>query len=137
MRREGSNPLPFFMDRWTEYDPRTGIVETNEFDELTGRWTINKSADVEPVVEAAKAIANSRATDIGIKKGLWSYCVVPQAVEYELLWKHGININNRGHWPRMFDLINRDYPYLKTTHKHHAMRGGGQIFASGSSGPTN
>jgi hypothetical protein len=30
----------------------------------------------------------------------------------------------------MFDMINRDYPYLKTTRKHHAMRGGGQVFGN-------
>ena len=125
------------MSKWTEYDPRTGIVETNQFDEVTGEWRIHKSQNVESVVEAAKAIANSRATDVGIKKGLWSYCVVPQGVEYELLWKHGVNINDRNHWPRMFDIINREYPYLKTTHKHHAMKGGGQIFAAGSSKLTN
>ena len=125
------------MSKWTEYDPRTGIVETNQFDEVTGEWRIHKSQNVESVVEAAKAIANSRATDVGIKKGLWSYCVVPQAVQYELLWKHGVNINNRNHWPRLFELINKEYPHLKTTHKHHAMRGGGQIFAAGSSVRTN
>jgi hypothetical protein len=123
------------MSSWTDYDPFTGMVEHNVADELTGKVTVHKEMDVEPLLDATKAIANSGATDIGIKKGLWHYCSIPLVVQYKLLNEYGINIHNQNHWPRMYDIINRDFPYLKTTHKHHAMKGGGQIFAARNNSP--
>ena len=116
------------MGKWQEYNPDTGLLDICDHDELAGTLTVHKQADVEPVVEACKAIANSRATDEGLKKGLWSYCVVPLAVQYEMLWKHGVDINNRDHWPRLFHLVNTEYPYLKTTHRHHEMKGGARRY---------
>lgn len=116
--------------RWTDYDPFTGVTEHNIADGETGLITVRKEMDVEPLLEATKAIANSGATDIGIKKGLWHYCSIPLPVQYKLLAEYGINIHNQDHWPRMFDIINRDFPYLKTTHRHHAIKGGGQIYGA-------
>lgn len=125
------------MDKWIEYDPETGMRETNYFDTLSGRLAVTKEQDVEPLVEAAKAIANSGATDIGIKKGLWHYASIPLSVQYKLLMEYGLNLHDRNHWPRIFDTINRDFPRLKTTRKTHRMKGGGQVFAANSAKPTS
>jgi hypothetical protein len=114
---------------WTEYDPFTGMVEHNVADEETGLVTVRKEQDVSGLLDRNKEIANWGETDGGIKSGMWLYCSIPLAVQYELLTKHGVNCQKKADWPRMFDLINRDYPYLKTTRKKHAMRGGAQVFA--------
>ena len=120
------------METWTEYRPETGLTEHNAFDDATGKLSVTKLQDVEPLVEATKAIANSGATNAGIKKGLWHYASIPLAVEYKLLMEYGLNINKKEHWPRLFDVLNREFPYLKTTHKQHRIKGGGRIYAANS-----
>lgn len=116
------------MGQWLEYDPLTGMTEINTADEDAGTVTVHKLQNVEGVLERAAYARNTGSTDIGIKKGLWHYASIPLVVQYEMLTKHGVNINNKNHWPRVFDLLNRDYPYLKTTTKTHATRGAGRVF---------
>jgi hypothetical protein len=130
---EETPPLFSMTDRWIEYDPNTGIKETNIVQD-DGTLIVRKEADVQELVDATKAIANSGATDIGIKKGLWHYCSIPLAVQYEMLVKHGVNIQDRNHWPKVFDLVNQHYPYLKTTHKSHAFKGQGKVYRTASLG---
>lgn len=117
------------MGTWTEFDPFTGVTETNVCDEDTGKIMVHKSQDVEDLLDATKGIANSRATDIGIKKGFWHYCSIPLTVQYEILKKYGVNCQNRDHYPRLFSIINEHYPYLKTTHKNHSFKRAGKIYA--------
>lgn len=116
--------------KWTEYDPYTGVTEINRTDELTGQVHVTKVQDVEDLVEDNKALANDNSTDIGIKKGFWCYMRIPLTVQYEILQKYGVNVHNRNHWPKLFSLVNEHYPYLKTTHKKHEMRGQGKIYGA-------
>lgn len=116
------------MSTWTEYDPFTGVQEINVADEMSGTLTVRKQMDVEPLLDATKALANEGMTDIGIKKGLWHYCSIPLPVQYEMLTLHGVNVQDKNHWPKVFDLVNKHYPYLKTTHKNHAYKGQGKVF---------
>lgn len=112
------------MGTWTEYDPATGIVESCAYDENSGALYISKTQDCTALVDHHKELKATRATDVGIKKDLWHYMSIPMGVQYELLWKHGIDITKRDHWPRLFDIVNKDYPHLKTTDKVHAFRSG-------------
>lgn len=112
------------MGKWTEYDPNTGVVETNYYDELTDELITTKTQDCTEAVDEFKAIANTGEADAGIKKGVWKYMSIPIGVQYELLYKHGIDITNRDHWPRLFDVVNKEYPHCKLTHKVHAFRNG-------------
>lgn len=114
--------------KWFEYDPVTGVQETNATDEDTGRVIVRKEQDVEGLLERNAFMRNTAATDAGIKRGLWHYASIPLAVQYEMLTVHGVNIDNRNHWPRLQALIDSHYPYLKTTTKVHRVRGGGQVF---------
>ena len=109
------------MSRWTEYDPVTGVVETNIADGESGLLTVNKSQDIEGLLERNKQLRNSGATDIGIKKGLWHYATIPLAVQYELL-KKGINVQSRCDRAKLLDELNTNYPHLKTTTKTHSLR---------------
>lgn len=106
------------MDKWVEYDPYTGVTETTYSIDGDNEIHVRKEQDVEPLLDRNKELANTNATDEGLKKGLWLYASIPITVQYELLNK-GININNRDHMPRVIQEINQNYPYLKTTSKHH------------------
>lgn len=119
------------MSKWTEYNPEYGIVETNYYDEVTDQLVTHKEQDCTGMVDHFKAMANEGVTDAGIKKELWHYCSIPVGVQYELLWKHGVDISKRDHWPRLFDLVNKEYPHLKTTHKVHAFKRGSQKIYTG------
>lgn len=123
------------MSKWVEYDPWTGTTETNVADDDEGTITVHKEQDVTELLDRNADLRNTGAADNGIKKGLWLYASIPLAVQYEMLTKHGINIHNKDHWPRMFELINTDYPYLKTTNKTHALKGQGKIYAAPKNSP--
>jgi len=107
------------MSTWTEYDPHQGLVERNRYDEDAKAFVVRKEQDVTALIDRNKELANTGATDLGIKKGLWHYASVPLVVQYELLTKYGLNIHNKNHTDRIFQVINKDYPYLKTTSKVH------------------
>ena len=108
------------MGKWHEYQPDKGIVETNVVDEDSGVLTVAKAEDVEPLLDRNAEIRNTKAADAGIKKGFWLYASIPTTVQYELL-KKGISIFNKHHRKRLLDEINSNYPYLKTTTKHHSI----------------
>lgn len=109
------------MGRWTEYNPHTGVHELNEWDEDTKRVVVTKSEDVEDLLDSHAELRNTRATDKGIKNGLWLYASIPMTVQYELL-KRGINIFRAEDRKKMFDVINSEYPHLKTTQKTHSYK---------------
>jgi hypothetical protein len=109
------------MSKWVEVN-KNGVVETNSLDEQTGLLTVCKSEDVEPLIDRNKELANTRATDIGIKKGLWHYASIPVTIQYELLTKFGLSIHNRHHFGQILEKINSEYPALKTTHKTHSVK---------------
>jgi len=108
------------MSTWTEYDPVQGLIEHNAYDDETKRFVVHKMQDVSALLDRNQELRNSGATDAGIKRGLWLYASIPLVIQYELLSKYGLNIHDKNHTGRIFDVINRDYPYLKTTAKHHS-----------------
>lgn len=93
-------------------------METNVADGESS-ITVYKVQDVSALLDRNAYLRNTGATDIGVKKGLWHYASVPLVVQYELLSKYGLNFQNKEHTDRIFQVINRDYPYLKTTSKNH------------------
>ena len=60
-------------------------------------------------------------TDSGIKRDIWLYASIPPVAIYKLLYEYGINIFNRNDVKRAVEVINRDFPYLKTTNKTHTI----------------
>jgi hypothetical protein len=109
------------VGKWIEKNPFNGTHEVSEFQEDTGKLVITKHEDVEPLLDHHAELRNTRATDIGIKKGLWHYASIPVTVQYDLL-KRGINIFRAEDRKKMFDVINSEYPHLKTTHKTHSYK---------------
>jgi hypothetical protein len=108
------------MGKWVDYTPHNGLVETNDFDEMSGLLTVQKSEDVQPLLDRNAEIRNTRGADAGIKAGMALYASIPMTVQYELL-KKGISVLNKHHRKRLLDEINQNYPYLKVTNKTHSL----------------
>ena len=103
-----------------DYDPVTGIAEY--YEEVDGKIHIHTYQDVQPFIDAAKRIANSGSSDEGWRKnGAAMYAVIPQVVQGQMLAK-GINFMDPNQVGAVVKEINTNYPWLKTTHKHHEVR---------------
>jgi hypothetical protein len=108
------------MAKWVEYDRRTGLHETNVTLEDENKLIVRKVENVQGLLDRNAELRATNATDKGIQKGFWWYCSIPITVQYELLSKYGLNIHNKNHTDRIFDVINRDFPALKVTQKIHS-----------------
>lgn len=102
------------MSDFYEIDPVTGIRSDFKWNENDQRYTIQKSADVEPVLDFAKANANAGLNRKGIQEGWWLYAKIPPIVILQLRAR-GIDVFNRDHQERMFAELNTHYPHLKCT----------------------
>lgn len=108
------------MAKFVDYDPDRGI-ETYE-DMNDGHLQVHYRQDVEPVLEYAKRLRNDGLTDYGIKNDLWHYAQIPAVVIMEMRFKHGVDVFDKNATKKVFELINREYPHLKTTEKNHWVR---------------
>lgn len=105
------------MAKFVDYDPQRGLATYEDMYE--GHMQIHYRQDVEPLLEYTKFLRNEGATDSGIKNDFWHYAQIPQVVILEMRFKHGVDIFNKNDTKRVFELINREYPHLKTTNKMH------------------
>lgn len=112
------------MAKFMDYDPLRGVAE---YEDMTddNRMQIHYRQDVEPVLEVAKTERINGLTDKGIKNDMWLYARIPPVVILKLKYEYGVDIFKRDHLKKALDLINREFPYLKTTEKHHDLRGKG------------
>jgi len=110
-----------FRGTFFDFDPITGLTEYYE-DHGDGRVSIHTYQDVEPFVDAAKRMANSGSADEAWRKsGATLYAIIPPAVQGLMLQK-GIKMFDPNHAKDVFREVNTNYPYLKTTHKHHELK---------------
>jgi hypothetical protein len=107
------------MAEFFDYDPLTGV---SYYTEQEGNTTLLHTVqDCQGLIDRNTKISNEGLADKGIKENWWHYCDIPTVVMLELR-KKGIDIFNPDDGERMFEIINRDYPYLKRTHKKHVGR---------------
>ena len=109
--------MPAFIDK----DPVTGVtleVDENEDDDIRHHF----SQDVEPFLEHNKKLRNDNVTDIGIKNDLWLYASIPPVVILKLKYEYGIDVFDKNHQKRLFEILNRDFTYLKTTNLQHSLK---------------
>jgi hypothetical protein len=103
------------MAEFFEYDPFTGIKTETAWDEQAQEMTLIRTADVEPVLDFTKAVANEVGMNReDMKKGWWLYAKLPPIVIVQMMAK-GINPFDQNDQKRMFAEINTHYSYLKTT----------------------
>ena len=100
-----------------DYDPLTGIEE--RYEESDGKIHLHSYQDVEPILESNKALRNSGTTDDAWRKqGVAMYARVPMIVIGQMMRK-GIKFFDPNHIGAVVREVNQNYPYLKTTDKHH------------------
>ena len=110
------------MSTFVDYDPLTGVEMLEDVTYGDHRQQFHYRQDVEPVLEVAKTERINGLTDYGIKQDLWLYARIPPVVILEMKYRHGVDIFKRDHFKRALELINREYPYCKTTEKTHTVR---------------
>jgi hypothetical protein len=79
----------------------TGIRTDTEWNGTTGEMTLIRTADVEPVLDFAKATANEVGKDVkGIREGWHLYAKLPPMVMLRMRAK-GIDVTRPEHQARM------------------------------------
>jgi hypothetical protein len=107
-----------------DYDPFTGISTTMQYN-------AEKDAIVMGYVATSdwckRRAGGQQSGDVGVDqhrkaaKEEWAhYAKIPPIVQYEWLYKHGVDFNKKDHWPGVMRLLNSpDYRYLKRTTYYH------------------
>lgn len=106
------------MPEFFSYDPLTGVTRYFDHDEQSNDSFIRTEQDVAPLLDRNMEWRNAGKKDG--KQDLKLYATIPPVVILELK-KRGIDIysKDKSMQKRMFQEINRSYPYLKTTFKMH------------------
>ena len=105
------------MSEFLDSNPARGTYyETEDFEDGI---LIHTKQDVQPVLDWTAKQRNDTANDKGIKKGFWRYATIPAHAELEIKEKYGVSLYNKNATKDILKIINRDYPYLKTTNLHH------------------
>jgi hypothetical protein len=106
------------MAKFVEIDDKG--VETWA-DNYEGKLQVHYRQDVEPILERNKMLRDGGITDSGIKRDMWLYASIPPVVIMKLRYEYGIDIFDKNHMKRAIEVINRDFPHLKTTNKNHTI----------------
>ncbi len=107
-----------------DIDPFTGITTTMKYNAENDSVVlgyISTANDVNVVLEDNKSAALNIDHHRKEAKEEWAhYAKIPAFVQYEWLYKHGVDFNKRDHWPGVMKLLNSpDYRYLKRTTYYH------------------
>jgi hypothetical protein len=103
------------MSDFFEYDPTYGIRTDTSWSEHEQKMTLIRTADVEPVLDWTKSVANEVGLNrADIKQGWWLYAKLPPIVILQMRAK-GINVYDQNDEKRVFAEINTHYPHLKCT----------------------
>lgn len=111
------------MSRVLDFNPLTGERVLFDYDAHQDRMVLTHQQDVRRELDFAhnKSVDDS-ATQRGIKNDLWHYARVPNIVILEMKQKHGVDFFDRNHKKKVFELLNTEYKWCKTTDKHHTER---------------
>ena len=103
-----------------DYDPLTGLEE--RYEEQDGKIMIHTYQDVEPILDHNRALRNEGLPDGAWKQnGMTVYAKIPLIVVGQLM-KKGIKLFDPNHIGAVIREVNQNYPYCKTTDKHHEVR---------------
>jgi hypothetical protein len=109
------------MAKFLDWDPVRGLAQ---YEDRTqgGNLQVHYKQDVEPVLELAKyERTHGLADKAGKKQEMYLYARIPPVIQLKLKYEMGLDIHNRNHLKRIFEVINRDYPMLKCTDKTHRL----------------
>lgn len=107
------------MPEFFSYDPLTGIRKLFDYDEPTQTVFIRSEQDVKPLLDRNAELRNTKACD-DPKRELRLWATIPPVVQLELR-RRGLDIfsNDQAELRRCRQVIDREYPYLKTTDFKH------------------
>jgi len=101
-----------------DYDPVTGITHYFDFDEATGEAHIRSEADIEPVLEYNKKVANANIDAAGIRQSWWTYAKIPP-IWFLKFRARGFKLDGSDDTERLLAEINTHAPALKCTQLNH------------------
>jgi hypothetical protein len=108
------------MSEFFDYNPNRGTWYEVDEDAQSGGMFIHTKQDVQPIIDHATAIRNSGLAEKKARKtDFLHYATIPAHVELEIKEKYGISIYDKHETKKLLQIINRDYPYLKTTEWTH------------------
>lgn len=102
-------------------DQRGNTTTTMDVDELTGDFAITTTQDVSGFLDRMKSLRQmgNERWEQGKKEEWMLYASIPNIVIMQLK-QRGIDIFNPDHEKKMLQVLNREFPYLKTVdHKTH------------------
>ncbi len=96
-----------------DFDPDTGLrIDYENTDE---GFRLHYSQDAEPILESNKTKQRAGREYYAKDPDMWRVASIPIGVQYEWLIKHGVDVMDPDHWPKVRQLLNSsDYRYLKT-----------------------
>lgn len=111
------------MPEFFDYRPDTGIRESWDFDEATNKAHFRHEGVLDAFFQTTAEARNTGACDKGLMengKEFHCYASLTPVVQIELRAK-GIDIYSKDPTMirRMFDEINKNYPFCKLTYKNH------------------
>jgi hypothetical protein len=78
-------------------------------------FQLHYEQDVEKILDLNKAKQRAGRDYYAQDKEMWRVASIPITIQMEWMTKHGVDIHNDDHWPRVQRLLNDpDYRYLKT-----------------------
>ena len=106
------------------YDEYSGIKQYHHYDYDTGTSVFESVADVEPVLELNRTLANDPdVTKRGMKDEMWKYASIPNIMVLKLLTEKGINVYKKEDGHRLSKVLeDPDYRHLKCTTKKHIIK---------------
>lgn len=111
------------MAKFLDWNPVSGVEQWEDRTHGDNRPQIHTRQDVEPVLELAKYERNNGLADKqGKKNDIHLYARIPPVVILKLKYEYGVDIFKRDHLKKAFQIINRDFPHLKTTNKVHTLK---------------
>lgn len=109
--------------RLLNYNPLSGETVWFQYDQSIDSMTITHEQDVSRHLDLAHARAtDSEYTRKGMKADMWHYAHVPNTTVMQMLAEDGVDLFDRNHQKRAFELLNTKYKRCKTTEKTHVPR---------------
>jgi hypothetical protein len=104
-----------------DFNPLTGERCIFEADAQTNTMRLTHEQDIGDILDGNKRLANNEdLSRKGIKRDMWHYATVPNAVALKWKQEKGVDVFNPEHRKAMFKLLNDpEYRYLKTTALTH------------------
>lgn len=105
-----------------DYNPLTGVSTYFEYEASTDTMLITDVQDVNAILDETAMLRNcDEYSRDGIKNDMWHYARLPLTVMLDMKTRFGVDLMAKNpDWKSAFKIINREYPYLKTTTGTHA-----------------